>query len=94
VNVTRVCELAAVLAACRHENTQTVSIPTVGTIMCRWCISCGALRTTGGWLVPVYVENIGKHLVWDPDPPVTVDVDPRQMPLPLELKRRRRRRSV
>lgn len=90
MNVVRVCELAAVVSACRHESTVAIGVEKVTTIV-RWCIACGALRSVNGWLVPTLIEDIGKHLVWVPDPPAVVDVDPRQIPLPLGMRRRRRR---
>lgn len=96
MNVVRVCELAAVAVACRHESTVALYAVDAGadpskSRIVRWCLSCGALRSVTGWLVPALVEDIGKHLVWAPDdPPAVVDVDPRQIPLPLGMKRRRR----
>lgn len=93
MNVTRLCEIAAGMVACRHDNTVPIPAGISGRIgpvswVCRWCSVCGALRAVGQttWLLPEAVAHAARQLV--DDPPSHHDED--KIPLPLAMRRRRR----
>ncbi len=87
MNTIRICELAAVLVACSHEEANTVAVDGGGF---RWCMRCGALRSgkDGRWLTSLFAEDLARHLLDEPTPAAAVD--PKQLPLPLGMRRRRR----
>lgn len=87
MNVTRICELAAVLAACRHEDSDTLRIGEV-----RWCMRCGAVKSANAtWVTTITAADLVKHLATEETRLPTLDVLDGQLPLPLKLRRRRKR---